>query len=96
MTKLLTKLTVSVVLLAGACGFSAQAVAESSTANARCNHTLAQLTEYAKQLGPFADRARQKAEDNPLYLADVGYYNAELADAKQCIRNLAPIATALR
>jgi outer membrane lipopolysaccharide assembly protein LptE/RlpB len=96
MTKLQTRFAVALVLLAGACGFSVQASAEGSTATARCNHTLAQYTDYAKQLGPFAERARQKADDNPLHLADVGYYNAELADAKHCIRNLSPIATASR
>jgi hypothetical protein len=97
MTKLQTNVAAVLLLLVGACGLSTQAsAAEGSTATARCNHTLAQYTGYAKQIGPFAERARQKADDNPLYLADVGYYAAELADAKQCVKTLAPIATASR
>ena len=81
-------------LMIGSCGFSAEVAAAESL---RCTHTLGQYTDYAKQLGPFADRARRQADDNPLYESDAAYYQAELTDTQQCIRNLAPIgATASR
>jgi hypothetical protein len=81
-------------LMITACGFSAEVAASE---NLRCTHTLSQYTDYAKQLGPFADRARRQADDNPLYESDAAYYRAELGDAQQCVKNLAPIgATASR
>jgi|HubBroStandDraft_6_1064221.scaffolds.fasta_scaffold56191_3 hypothetical protein len=75
-------------LMIGAGGFSAEVAAAE---NLRCTYTLGQYTQYAKQLGSFADRAHRQADDNPLYQSDVAYYRAELADAQQCIKNLAPI-----
>ena len=94
MTRIQTSLT-AFTLLIGACGFSAQVVAADNSA-LRCTHTLTQYGDYAKQLGPFADRARRQADDNPLYESDAAYYKAELTDAQQCVKNLAPIATASR
>ena len=80
-------------LMIGACGLSAGGAAAE---NLRCAHTLAQYTDYAKQLGPFAQHARRQADDNPLYESDAAYFRAELSDAQQCVKNLAPIATASR
>jgi hypothetical protein len=58
---------------------------------AQCNSTLAHYAEYAKWLQPLADRARERADENPIYESDVQYYAAELGDAQQCIRNLTPV-----
>jgi len=58
----------------------------------RCDHPLAHYTEYARWLQPLAERARQQADDNPIYDSDVQYYAAELGDTLQCIRNLTPVA----
>jgi len=80
-------------LVIGASVFALPAAAADAP---RCSHTLAQYVDYAKQLGPFADRARRQADDNPLYESDAAYYRAELSDAQQCVKNLAPIATASR
>jgi hypothetical protein len=94
MTRIQISLT-AFTLVIGAFGFSAQVAAAESN-NLRCSHTLAQYTDYAKQLGPFADRSRRQADDNPLYESDAHYYAAELSDAQQCVKTLAPIATASR
>jgi hypothetical protein len=98
MTRIATRIQISLAaftLMIGACGFSAGVAAAESDA-LRCNHTLAQYTDYAKKLEPFADRSRRQAEDNPLYESDAHYYAAELSDARQCVKTLAPIATASR
>jgi hypothetical protein len=87
-----SNLAVALVLLVGASGLSAQAKA----AEPRCSHTLEQYTGYVRQLAPFASRARQQADKNPLYESDAQYYTAELADAQQCIKVLAPVATVFR
>jgi hypothetical protein len=95
MTRIQTSLTaLTLTLVISACGFSAQVMAAESSL--RCTHTLTQYGDYAKQLGPFADRARRQADDNPLYESDAAYYKAELTDAQQCVKTLAPIATASR
>jgi hypothetical protein len=93
MTRFQISLT-AFALMIGAFGLSAEVAASE---NLGCTHTLSQYTNYAKQLGPFADRARRQADDNPLYESDAAYYRAELGDAQQCVKNLAPIgATASR
>jgi hypothetical protein len=67
-----------------------------TAASLRCTRTLAQYNAYAKQLEPYADHARQQADDNPLYESDAQYYAAELSDVRQCIKNLLPEKTAAR
>jgi hypothetical protein len=62
----------------------------------QCNHTLAQYVQVIKVLETQAAWARALADRNPLYESDVGYYASVLADARQCVRNLAPVATASR
>jgi len=62
----------------------------------QCNHTLAQYIEAIKVLDAKAAQARALAARNPLYESDVAYYASVLADARQCVKNLAPVATASR
>lgn len=88
----MSNLALALVLVVGASGLSAQAKA----AEPRCSHSLDQYAGYARQLAPFASRARQQADKDPLYESDAQYYEAELADMQQCIKTLASIATALR
>jgi hypothetical protein len=62
----------------------------------QCNHALAQYVKAIKVLEAEGAEARALAARNPLYESDVAYYASVLADAKQCIRNLAPVATVSR
>ena len=62
----------------------------------KCTHTLSQYLEVVAQLETEAIKARTLADRNPLYISDVQYYDAVLADTKACIRNLSPVATAAR
>ena len=62
----------------------------------KCSHTLAQYIEAISPLEAEAAKARAQADRNPLYISDVAYSEAVLADAKTCIRNLSPVATAAR
>jgi hypothetical protein len=93
MTNLRISFAMAFVLALGA---SALPNAANASASLRCTRTLAQYTEYARELEPFADRARAQADDNPLYESDAQYYAAELNDARQCIKNLSPAKTASR
>jgi hypothetical protein len=62
----------------------------------QCNHALAQYVKAIKVLEAEAAEARALAARNPLYESDVAYYASVLADARQCVRNLAPVATVSR
>ena len=61
-----------------------------------CRYKLAEYTDYAKQLELFANKSRVLADQNPIYLSDVAYYEAELASTKDCIRSLTPFTSASR
>jgi hypothetical protein len=87
-----SNLALTLVLLVGAFGLSAQAKATEP----RCSHSLEQYAGYARELASFASRARQQADKNPLFESDVQYYEAELADVEKCINALASIAPAVR
>jgi hypothetical protein len=86
------------LMIAAVSVVSASAFPTSAGAGApsRCQLTLAQYTDYAKRLQLSADRARQQADENPIYESDVQYYAAELGGAQQCIRNLTPVTAAAR
>jgi hypothetical protein len=62
----------------------------------QCKHTLAQYSEALRILEAEAAQARAKADENPLYIADVGYYDSVLRDARQCMKTLSPVTTAAR
>jgi hypothetical protein len=61
-----------------------------------CKHTLAQYTEALRILEVGAAQARAQADKNPLYEADVGYYNSVLRDARTCVKTLSPVVSASR
>jgi hypothetical protein len=42
-----------------------------------------------KQLVEFVEKSRRMAVRNPLLLADVGYYEAELAASRRCLQSVA-------
>jgi hypothetical protein len=92
----MTRFSFSAAFLLMFGAISASAVSTEAASAPRCQYTLEQYSDYAKRLEPFAERARQQAEANPKYESDVSYYTAELADVRQCIKMLGPVATAER
>jgi hypothetical protein len=93
----MTRLCISLATLAAcAIGAALSPASATETSALQCSRTWAQYSEYAKWLAPLAERARHRADENPLYESDAQYYAAELADAQQCIKNLSPITTAAR
>ena len=56
---------------------------------ARCSRPADQEALRMKQLVEFLERTRSMAAQNPLLLADVGYYEAELAASRRCIQSVA-------
>lgn len=62
----------------------------------QCDHALARYVKAIKVLEVEAAEARALAKRNPLYESDVAYYASVLADARQCVRNLEPVATVSR
>jgi hypothetical protein len=56
---------------------------------ARCSRPADQEALRIKQLVEFVERSRSMAMQNPLLLADVGYYEAELAASRQCLQSVA-------
>src|SRR3954453_6024761 len=61
-----------------------------------CNQSLARHVEALRILEIKAANAQAMAQQNPLYEADVGYYNSVLRDARQCVKNLTPLMSASR
>ena len=55
----------------------------------RCSRPADQEALRVKQLAEFLDKARAMAAQNPLLLADVGYYEAELAASRRCLQSVA-------
>ncbi len=51
---------------------------------ARCSRPADQEALRVKQLVEFVEKSRSMAVQNPLLLADVGYYEAELAASRRC------------
>src|SRR5437868_1088244 len=62
----------------------------------QCNGTLTRHVEALRILEDKAAKAQAMAQENPLYEADVGYYTSVLRDARQCVKNLAPLVSASR
>jgi hypothetical protein len=52
-----------------------------------------QHADVIKVLSSATDRSRAMAEDNPLLLADVGFYETELAATKRCVPTVAAVRT---
>jgi hypothetical protein len=76
------------------CVFIPMSAAQAGTY--QCKHDLAQYTEALKVLESEAAQARANADRNPLYIADVAYYDSVLRDARQCVKTLMPLTTAAR
>lgn len=55
----------------------------------RCSRPVDQEALRIKQLVEFGERYRRMAVRNPLLLADVGYYEAELAASRRCLQAIA-------
>ena len=71
-------------------------IAVSSARAAECKHTLAQYSEALRVLETEAAQAQANADRNPLYVADVAYYDSVLRDARHCVKTLTPVTTAAR
>ena len=56
---------------------------------ARCSRPADQDALRIKQLVEFLETSRRMAVQNPLLLADVGYYEAELAASRHCLQSVA-------
>ena len=56
---------------------------------ARCSRPADQEALRIKQLVEFLERSRRMAVHDPLLLADVGYYEAELAASRRCLQSVA-------
>jgi hypothetical protein len=56
---------------------------------ARCSRSADQEALRIKQLVEFVEMSRRMAVQNPLLLADVGYYEAELAASRRCLQSVA-------
>jgi hypothetical protein len=56
---------------------------------ARCSRSADQEALRIKQLIEFVEKSRRMAAQNPLLLADVGYYEAELAASRRCLQSAA-------
>jgi hypothetical protein len=91
-----TGLALSAAVIFGAPSASAQTLGsvQSETApngfpGARCSHPADQEALRIKQLVDFVEKSRRMAVRNPLLLADVGYYEAELAASRRCLQSVA-------
>jgi hypothetical protein len=56
---------------------------------ARCSRPADEEALRIKQLVEFVEKSRRMAVQNPLLLADVGYYEAELAASRRCLQSVA-------
>jgi len=89
--------TAALTILAAFIGFAiVSAAAAQSNSFARCPKTAEQYNDVMKALVAHTEKARALAEDNPLLLADVGFYEAELKATRQCTPVVATAAPATR
>jgi hypothetical protein len=65
------------------------ATAPNGVPAARCSRSADQEALRIKQLVEFVEKSRAMAVQNPLLLADVGYYEAELAASRRCVQAVA-------
>lgn len=85
-------LALTIIAAAGSATLS-DAVAQS--AFSRCPKPE-QFGDVMKQLVSATDRSRAMAEENPLLLADVGFYETELAATKRCAPSVASVTKLAR
>ena len=96
MAKLHSIISVTLWLAICTLSLSGPAMAGQPGKPLQCTHTLPQYTEALRQFEILATEARKEAAKNPLYESDVAYYASVLADARACMKTLAPVATAAR
>jgi hypothetical protein len=95
--RVFTGLAVSTAVVFGALSTSGaqpmghlqSATAPNGLPAARCSRPADQETLRIKQLVEFLEKSRTMAMQNPLLLADVGYYEAELAASRHCLQSVA-------
>lgn len=87
MARIRVSLVAALALAAGSAVSSA-----APGANLQCTGTPAQYGAVIKQLEANAARAQALAEQNPIYISDVEYYAAVLAEARRCAAILGPVA----
>jgi hypothetical protein len=96
-TRFLTGLAITAAVILGALstsGAQPMGPVQSTTAPngfpaARCSRPADQEALRVKQLVEFVEKSRAMAVQNPLLLADVGYYEAELAASRRCLQAVA-------
>lgn len=64
---------------------------EATRGQSQCPRTLDKSHQMVRQLTVATTRSRARAEANPVYWADVGYYEAQLAFAKSCVQSVAAV-----
>jgi hypothetical protein len=83
--------------LAAFIGFAILSPAAAQSAlSTHCPKTAEQYDDALKVLAAHADEARAFAEDNPLLLADLGFYQTELKAIGQCTPVVATVSQATR
>ena len=87
-----TVLTIIAVFI----GFAVVSAAAAGAPSARCPKTAEQYNDVLKVLANRADQTRALTEDNPLLLADLGFYQAELKSIRQCTPIVANAVSAVR
>jgi len=96
-TRVLTGFAISAAVILGALSSSGaqpmgpvqSATAPNGFPAARCSRPADQEALRIKQLVEFVEQSRAMAVQNPLLLADVGYYEAELSASRRCIQAVA-------
>ena len=95
--RLFAGLAISAAVILGAVSASgAQSMGPVQSATApngfpavHCSRPADQEALRIKQLVEFLEKSRSMAVKNPLLLADVGYYEAELAASRRCLQTVA-------
>ncbi|MGH6770315.1 MAG: hypothetical protein ACRECO_14975 [Xanthobacteraceae bacterium] len=90
---IIRKITAALTL---AIGLSLIPVGASAASEQQCRHNASEYVQAIRHLEAQAATARVRADANPLYESDLAYYVSVLADARACLRNITPVATASR
>lgn len=96
-TRILTGIAILAVVILGALSTSGaqptgpvqSATAPNGFPAARCSRPADQEALRITQLVEFVEKSRAMAVQNPLLLADVGYYEAELTASRRCLQAVA-------
>jgi hypothetical protein len=81
----------ALTLVIGALGMSS-----AQAAGGQCTGTLAQYQAAIQQIQVLSAKANAAADQNPIYLSDVAYYDSAMADAQRCLKTLSSMTTASR